>query len=286
MQLSIVVPIYRNANNAIQQLKHTLEFLHAEYTTFELIFIIDNDFIEEDIKNMLLIDEHIFLYILDKNYGQHFATLCGFYLAKGDYIMSIDEDMIQYIPQIKTNNSNIANEIVYFNYNKYDMYKSSVRRIMSKLFNNSILLIAPIKYHSSFRVISKHIRDEIVNQKHIYFNLDLMLYDTKEKIVSIPLDTNGLTDAASSYNLMSLTVFAYKFIYESNPIVLVSLFCLFPTAIYFLYTFNVFSTIIAYVFMVCIATGIIYLNKKNTISTKTKIHTALKHYKESLSIAQ
>lgn len=279
MQLSVVIPIYKNAQNAIQQIKNVLKFLNDEYSTFELIFIIDDKNIDAHIVKSLLIDDHVSLYFLDRNHGQHFATLCGYYIAKGEYIMSIDEDMMQYIPQISTTDVYKENEVVYFNYNKYDMYKSSIRRILSKLFNNTFLLISGIKYHSSFRVISKNMRDNIVNQKRIFYNLDIMLQESTDNIIAVPLNTNGLTDARSSYNFKALTTFAFKFIYESNPVLLAALFLFLPAVLFYFYTYNINQTIAFYAVTVVMSAVLIFISKKISKDTKSKIEQALSKQK-------
>ena len=284
MQLSIVVPIYKNAKNAIQQIKNVIKFLNDEYSTFELIFIIDDKNIDEQVVNSLMIDKHISLYYLDKNYGQHFATLCGFYKAKGDIIVSIDEDMMQYLPQLKTINIYNTNDVLYFNYNKYEMYKSSVRRIFSKLFNNTFLLISNIDYHSSFRVISKHTRDKILQQKHIFCNLDLMLHESTNNIQAIPLNTAGLSDAESLYNFKSLSVFAFKFIFESNPLLLTLILFSILSIIYYFYTNSFFQTILFYATSASLFALLIFFSKKNTRDTKFKIEQAINHQKNNITV--
>lgn len=122
-------------------------------------------------------------------------------------------------------------------------------------------------------------RDNIVNQKRIFYNLDIMLQESTDNIIAVPLNTNGLTDARSSYNFKTLTTFAFKFIYESNPVLLAALFLFLPAVLFYFYTYNINQTIAFYAVTVVMSAVLIFISKKISKDTKSKIEQALSKQK-------
>lgn len=171
MEISIVVPIYNVTKHAVKHLPLIIESLAYKYKDFELLFMVDNLHINIEIENLIQLSKNykqINIHFLNKNYGQHFATLCGYYLAKGDFIMCIDEDMSKYIVEVCNTNEYKNVEVFYFYYNKNDMYKSSVRKIFSNTYKSVINKMVNLKKHSTFRIISKDLRNKLLIDKHIF----------------------------------------------------------------------------------------------------------------------
>ena len=165
MELSVVVPVYRSAKNAVVHLPLIIETFRHKYRNFEVLFIIDYHDMNSEMDSFIELCEKYSetkIHALNKNYGQHFATLCGYYLAQGDFIACVDEDMSEYMLEICKTDDYKNQDVFYFYYNKNEMYNSSVRKFFSVLYKYLIGKIVNLKKHSTFRIISKELRDKIL----------------------------------------------------------------------------------------------------------------------------
>lgn len=95
MDFSVVVPSYNGGQTIINLFQKIRDELSGKYS-FEVLFIFDNG---KD-KTWRIIEELgndypdiVKSYHLAKNYGQHRAIQFGFSKAKGDFVVTIDEDL-------------------------------------------------------------------------------------------------------------------------------------------------------------------------------------------------
>lgn len=91
--LSIVIPCYRSAG----YIEKTVDELCAElkdFCPFEIILVNDGspDHVQQVIDELIKKDERIHFVELGANRGQHYATLRGFGIAKGDCVVTVDDD--------------------------------------------------------------------------------------------------------------------------------------------------------------------------------------------------
>ncbi len=279
MELSVVVPVYRSAKNAVVHLPLIIETFRHKYRNFEVLFIIDYHDMNSEMDSFIELCEKYSetkIHALNKNYGQHFATLCGYYLAQGDFIACVDEDMSEYMLEICKTDDYKNQDVFYFYYNKNEMYNSSVRKFFSVLYKYLIGKIVNLKKHSTFRIISKELRDKILIEKHYYWNLDVMAYDNTKKIDGITILNCNITDDNSNYNYKKLLKIAFEIAYENNPIFMNVLFSFLPAVLFFLVTKNCITTILSYVLLIVFTSVFFKLIKKKTATTTDKILAALK----------
>ena len=92
---SVVIPVYRSEKIISETVRQVVEFFQSNQMVFEVILVNDGstdsswDVISElasKIPEVIAID-------LLKIYGQHNANLCGFRESKGDYIITMDDDL-------------------------------------------------------------------------------------------------------------------------------------------------------------------------------------------------
>ncbi len=96
MKYSIVIPVY-NSEKSLEELSKRLNYvfeaiIHEDY---ELILVDDfsKDSSFEVITRLMENDSRITGVQLAKNCGQHSALLCGFSIAQGDFIVTMDDDL-------------------------------------------------------------------------------------------------------------------------------------------------------------------------------------------------
>ncbi len=279
MELSVVVPVYRSANHAVSRLSNIIQTFRCKYREFEVVFIIDNDAINVEIDKLIELSkqmDEIKIFYLNHNYGQHFATLCGYYLAKGDFIACIDEDMFEYLSEICKTDEYFSYEVYYFYYNKNEMYHSSVRKVFSILYKRILSTVVNLKKHSTFRIITRSLRDKMLIDKHYYWNLDVMVYDNAQHVGGITIVDCILSDKESNYTYLKLINMAFEIVYEHNTIFMHSIISFFLAVLFFIFTNKLLMAVLFWLIIVLVATLFFKLILLNTDTTISKIEKALK----------
>ena len=95
MQLSIVVPVYREEKNIPEFLRQVRAVLDGLTESYEIIFSLDPspDRTEEVILNARSTDERIKLLKFSRRFGQPMATLAAMEYSRGDAVVVMDVDM-------------------------------------------------------------------------------------------------------------------------------------------------------------------------------------------------
>jgi glycosyltransferase involved in cell wall biosynthesis len=95
VNVSVVVPVYRSEKIVGRTVADTVAILRSTGSRFEVILI--NDGSPDDSWRVIasLADEYPEVTAVDllRNYGQHSAVMCGLRLSRGEYVVSIDDDL-------------------------------------------------------------------------------------------------------------------------------------------------------------------------------------------------
>ncbi len=93
---SVVVPVY-NSEHTLEELYHRLEKVFRETLKedFELILVDDGskDRSYEVMEKLRSRDHRVKIIQMARNFGQHPALLCGFAHVKGDFVVTMDDDL-------------------------------------------------------------------------------------------------------------------------------------------------------------------------------------------------
>ncbi len=95
---SVVVPVYRGAKSIGELRRRLADALAPLGHAYEIIFVDDRGSLENwpAIENLCVANPSTVRGIrLSRNFGQHAATLCGISHARGEWIVTIDEDLEQ-----------------------------------------------------------------------------------------------------------------------------------------------------------------------------------------------
>jgi polyisoprenyl-phosphate glycosyltransferase len=180
MKYSVVVPVYCS-EDSLAELYQLLSNVFSEIGAgFEVIFVDDGSpdnswevirkIKEENPGNVTAVR-------LSQNYGQHNATFCGLTFAKGDFVITIDDDLQtppgEILKLIRKYEETRA-EVVYGIYS--DKKHSSFRNMGSKsLKKSSKLLHNSPGDGSSFRLVTGELVKKILNHPTDFIYLDEIL---------------------------------------------------------------------------------------------------------------
>jgi len=143
---------------------------------------------------------------LSKNFGQHNATLCGFGFARGEYIITIDDDL-------QTPPSEIARLIESMTAEPADLIYGITRKKnhsrarnlgSASLKKSSKVMHGSPGEGSSFRLITRSLADKILQHNQHFIYLDEVLYWYTDDIAFVDVIHLPRKYQQSGYTLLKL----------------------------------------------------------------------------------
>jgi polyisoprenyl-phosphate glycosyltransferase len=257
---SIVVPVY-NSSSTIEDLYMACSEVF-EGKKFQVIFIDDASFDDSWQKISSLKDKHSHVVGIQllKNAGQHAATFCGFIFAKGDYIITIDDDLQVHPKEILKLLKCAQTEQADVVYGVYDKKQhSSVRNVGSKIISKILIKYgSAVKDGSSFKLIHHSVTDKIIstNRQKIFLDELIGWYSNKTAFTTVQHDKRR--DGQSGYSFFKLVKMAFHLLVSYTVLPLK-----------FITWLGLFSSIISFGF------GIYYIYQKINNVTEISGFTAL-----------
>ncbi len=167
---SVVIPVYKSALFVEDTVIKTRKFFLENNFRFELILI--NDGSPDDswsvIKKLAMKFDDVVSINLLKNYGQHHANLCGFRASKGDYLITMDDDLQNPPAEIKKLILCIEKgfDLVI---GKFDSKKHHLfRRVGSKIItiiNRKVFSVEEYLELTNFRIVRRDVVDRVCKDK-------------------------------------------------------------------------------------------------------------------------
>ena len=108
---SVVVPVY-GSENSVEKLNDSIKSFFEGKSSYEIIYVDDasKDRSWDVLKKIKSHNTNVTIIRLSKNFGQHAATICGFKHARGNYIITIDDDLEVHPEEIKKLMEAVANQ--------------------------------------------------------------------------------------------------------------------------------------------------------------------------------
>ncbi len=209
---SIVIPCYNSGETIKKVINLTkIELEKIKIQNYE--FILVNDCSPDNGKTISILKElankndNITVIDLAKNSGQHNATMCGLHYAKGDFIISMDDDLQTHPSQLEKLISAL-DENTDIVYGFYPHKKHSfLRNVFSKINHLTVrILIGKPKNlkTSSFWIIRRFVKDYIIKFESKDCYLQGLFLRTTKNIKSIPLKHFKRETGSSNYTLKKL----------------------------------------------------------------------------------
>ncbi len=177
MLYSIIIPVY-NGEQTVENLYTRIKQFFTDKYLYEVIFVYDcgkDNSWEVLLKIKMQNPQNVKLIRLSRNYGQHNALICGFEYAKGDFIVTMDEDL-QHAPEDIQKLIDKQNEMDYdVVYGKYEIrnhsgFRNAGSSILKRIIDVGIPDIHPD--YSAFRLIKAGIAKSCITMRNSYTFLD------------------------------------------------------------------------------------------------------------------
>ncbi|GIV27266.1 MAG: glycosyl transferase CsbB [Bacteroidia bacterium] len=207
LSISVVIPLYK-CENCIRDWIKTIISILKNYS-FEIILVDDNS-PDDTWKKVVELKHHypeiIKAIRLSRNYGQQKATFCGLSKAKGDIVITIDDDgvhPVEHLPEVIEKFLSEKMEILYIIPEKY--HYPLYRKLLSSVYKKISQIENPeAGKGSSFRILSKNLVKSIIqHSSHLIVIDELILWYT-QNIHSIVIPFHLSKKKKSSYSFSRL----------------------------------------------------------------------------------
>lgn len=242
MEYSIVVPVFNSEASLEELFMRLSEVMDAESKSFECIFVDDGSQDKSwDVLKKIRKERpgNITVIRLAKNFGQHSATFCGFSFAKGNYIITIDDDLQcppEEIPKLIRTMEEQDADLVYGIYRKTK--HSLYRNIGSKSFKSISRLLGGPKHGSSFRLVEKAVIDKILAHNQNFIFIDEILNWYTDDVIYTVVEHHKRKFKRSGYSSRKIwgMVANIMYYYSTAPLKLMVYGGLISSIIFFLFS--------------------------------------------------
>jgi len=218
MHISIIIPAYASANHIQTTHKTTVTSLEKLGKDFEIIYVNDHspDNVWREIQKICETDVRAVGISLAKNYGQHAAIFVGLQNAKGQYTVTIDDDLQNPPSEIAKLISKLDEgydlAVGFFQEKKHAPY----RKVGSKFIH---LLVAKIFgsntdfKNTNFRAFTLDVKNRILQYNgHFPYITGLAILNAARPI-NVEVKHAKRVDGASTYSLWRLLKLATRIMF-------------------------------------------------------------------------
>jgi glycosyltransferase involved in cell wall biosynthesis len=213
MKISVVIPVYKSSESLIEIFNQTDNFFSEQGIDYELIFVNDSPTFEptvQTLKELKQKSKNVKVLQNRKNIGQQLSLLVGLYHSKGDYVITIDDDLQHPIEEF----SKLIDEIIrtesdaIFAVPKYSDKKHSIWRNFGSYLINTIDIVFLKKpkglVKSSFRIIKRDIVDLMIRNYSATPGISSLIVEMTHNIKNIEVKHKQRKYGKSNYNLFKL----------------------------------------------------------------------------------
>lgn len=225
MELSIIVPVYNSESIVEETVSHILRFLDKEGLEGEVLLINDGskDASWERIQGIAEQEERVVAIDLLQNYGQHTAVFCGIEMARGRYLVTLDDDL-QNPPQEVRKLYNKAREGYDLVFGRFPQKQhASHRKFGTKVINYLNRKIFHKPDHiilSNFRIFTSEVANRVKGFKTYYPYIPGLLLLSAQRMANVETEHHPRKVGASNYNLWKIAKLVSRllFNYSSYPL--------------------------------------------------------------------
>lgn len=222
---SVVIPVFNSEAVVGDTLDQVAEFFEQQGLSYEIIAVNDGsrDGSWNVLRNRADVNPNIVALSFLHNYGQHNANLAGFREARGDYVITMDDDLQNPPDQIMVLIDEAMNgrDCVFGKFERKQA--SGVRSLGSKaisLINRRIFAQPPDLAVSNFRILRRDVVDRICASRtaYPYITGQALQYSSNRSHVSVRHEPRRV--GKSTYNPLRIArlVMTILFSYSSFPL--------------------------------------------------------------------
>lgn len=228
LKVSVVVPVYNGAETLSELFERIRKVFNQLSMQFQVVFVEDcgRDNSWEVIRTLKAqYPAEITAIKLNRNFGQHNATMCGLEHADGDVMVTIDDDLQIFpedIPLLVKRHLETGAELVYGSYGEKN--HNSFRNLGSLWVNKTLNIAFGTKGSiTSFRLITRNLRNNIIQHKQSFVFLDGLFNWHTSHIEKVPVRHQSRMTGSSGYTIWKLISLSSNMLFNFTTIPLKSL---------------------------------------------------------------
>lgn len=207
--ISAVIPVYNSSKSIGELCSRLASTLPAIAWDYEIILVDDGS--KDDSFDKMKVarqgNSKVKLIRFEKNFGQQNAIMCGLRYSKGDYVVTLDDDL-QNPPEevsLLMNEIKTGYDVVYgIPIERQHSFTRNFGSLMADLLFE-VVCGKPIKIRvSSFRVIRRSIADKIVQDNTGFVYISAITLRYTKNIGNIIVTHNQRKYGSSNYNMKKL----------------------------------------------------------------------------------
>ena len=234
---SIVIPVFNSEAIVGETIDHTSKVCHEAGIDYEIVLVNDGsaDGSWGVIAERAEADDRIVAVDLLKNYGQHTAVYAGLKISRGDYVITMDDDLQnppeEIVPILDKAEEGFDLVLGEFKEKRHSFVRRLGSRLVewmnTKVFNKPRGLVL-----SNFRCIRRDVVDRMVEYRTVYPYISGLALMFSRRRANIEVEHHERVTGSSNYDFSRIVavVFRILFNYSSFPLRLVSTFGLVVTA--------------------------------------------------------
>lgn len=240
--ISVVIPVYRSAESLPELHRRLAGVFAGRSQAFEILFVEDcgGDFSWEVIKAICQEDSRVRGLRMSRNYGQHNALLCGIRAARGEVVVTIDDDL-QHPPEEVPKLLDKLEEGFDVVYGPPEREQHGLLRDLAsqitKMALEGAMGAANARQVSALRAFRTELRDAFADYRSPTVNIDVLLTWASNRFAAVPVRHEPRKFGESGYTTRKLVRHALNMMtgFSTRPLQLASLmgfgFALFGVAI-------------------------------------------------------
>ena len=207
--LTVVVPVYRSASSLAELHRRLTAAVGGSARDLEVLFVDDcsGDGSWDVIRDLAAQDRQVRGIQLSRNYGQHNALLCGIRAARGEVIVTMDDDL-QHPPEVLPNLLKRLEEGYDVVYGPPDRKQHGLLRNLAshitKLALEGAMGAANARQVSALRVFRTQLRDSFAGYHSPTVNVDVLLTWATTRFAALPVRHDPRKYGQSGYTARKL----------------------------------------------------------------------------------
>lgn len=209
VRLSVVIPVYRSQETLRDLHRRIVATLEPVEAAFEIVFVEDcgGDDSWQVIEKLAQSDSRVQGIKLARNYGQHNALLCGIRAARGELIVTIDDDLQNPPEEIHKLLAKLAegHDVVYGSPQNqtHGFFRNQASRI-TKLALQGTMGVDSASKVSAFRAFRTRLRDAFDAYRSPSVNIDVLLTWGTTRFASVDVHQDERAVGDTGYSLKKL----------------------------------------------------------------------------------
>lgn len=215
VEYSVIIPVYKAEASLRELYERLVKVMEVISADFEIIFVEDcgGDDSWEIIKKLSKTDNRVKGTQLSRNFGQHSALLCGIRAARGEIIITLNDDLQhppEEIPKLLHKLSEGYDVVYGAPQKKQHGLLRGLASQATKMVLSGAMGVKIAQNVSAFRVFRTHLRTAFNDYQGYFVSIDVLLTWGTKRFAAVSVIHNRRHAGQSNYTFRALITHAFN----------------------------------------------------------------------------